>query len=261
LRCFGNREAISKTPHQRNHDMIFAMSAFSLLIGLGATLGLWQVARSAPLNQAGRWVDSGLWVLAAMLVGSRLGYVALRPAYFSAHPGEWAQLWLGGFTVWGAAAGGLLAAALIALIMRRPFLWVLDGVTPLFPPLLVLGWLGCVSAGCAYGPAVAPGSFLSLPSADESGQVLPRFPLQIGAALLLLGYNWALIMLLPKRPRPGRYAGLAGLGLAAVLFIVTALSAEPTPLWGPLSPDGWAALAMGVLSLAVLAISLLRNNR
>ncbi len=249
--------------------MIFPMSAFSLLIGLGATLGLWQVARSAPLNQAGRWVDSGLGVLVGMLIGARMAYVALHPAYYAAHPGEWVQLWLGGYTAWGAAAGGLLAAGIAAALLRRSFLLVLDGMAPLFPPLAILGWLGCTLAGCAYGPAMGPGSpqggheawaWLALPVADESGQVATRFPLQIAAALLVLGYNWALAALLSRRAAPGRYAALVGLGLAGALFGVAALSAEPAPAWRGLSPDGWSAVAIAVVSVGVLILSFVKHH-
>jgi phosphatidylglycerol---prolipoprotein diacylglyceryl transferase len=241
--------------------MIFDMSAFSLLIGLGATLGLWQVARSAPLNQAGRWVDSALGVLVGMLLGARLGYVGLHPAYYAAHPWEWAQLWMGGFALWGAVAGGLLAAVVVAVLLERSMLRVLDTVAPLFPPLAVLGWLGCYTAGCAYGPALAPGAWLGLPAVDESGQVLSRFPLQIFAALVLLGYNWAVMALLPRRSRPGQYAALVGLGLAAVMFCVAALSAEPAPFWGSFTPDAWAALAIGGLSVMMLVIGFLVRKR
>ena len=236
------------------------MSAFSVLIGLGATLGLWQVARSAPLNQAGRWVDSGLGVLVGMLIGARMGYVGLHPAYYAAHPWEWAQLWMGGYTAWGAAAGGLLAAGLLAAALRRSFLLVLDGMAPLFPPLAVLGWLGCSLAGCAYGPVMGPGAWLALPLVDESGQVAARFPLQLLAALVVLGYNWGLAALLPRHTAPGRYAALVGLGLAGALFGVAALSAEPAPVWRGLSPDGWAAVGVTVVSVGTLILSFVKHH-
>lgn len=227
------------------------MIPFSLLIGLGASLGLWQVARGAPINQTGRWVDTGLGVLAGMLLGARAGYVLLRPAYYAAHPGEWLQLWMGGYSAWGAVAGGLLAAGIAALLLRKPLPRVLDAVAPLFPPLAVLGWLGCLLGGCSYGPGLASGAGLALPTVDEWGQVLPRFPLQIAAALVLVGYNWGVAAVLPPRATAGQRAALVGLGLAAVQFFGALLSAEPVPLWNGFSYEAWAALVLGGLSLAL----------
>ena len=77
-------------------NIIKCMSTFALLLGLGATLGLWQVARQSPPRQVGRWVDVGLAVLAGMLLGARAAYVVLHPAYYATHPGEWWHLWQGG---------------------------------------------------------------------------------------------------------------------------------------------------------------------
>jgi hypothetical protein len=116
-----------------------------------------------------------------------------------------------------------------------------------------LGWLGCLAAGCGYGPLLPAGGLLALPAPDEWGQWLPRFPLQIAAALVLLGYNWGVARVLPANARPGRRAALTGLGLAVVQFSAALLSAEALPLWQGLPYEAWAALALAVLSL-LLAI-------
>lgn len=232
------------------------MSLFAILIGAGASLGLWQVARAAPERQAGRWVDAGLGVLGGMLLGARAAYVSQHLTYYTAQPWEWLQLWRGGYSVWGAVPGGLLVAAIIAFLTQQSFARVLDRLAPLFPPLAVSGWLGCAAAGCGYGPALAPGTFLSVPLVDEWGQVLPRFPLQYTAALILLGYNWGITLILPGWMVPGRRAALTGVGLAVVQWIVAVLSAEPVPLWNGLSYDAWGALALAMLSLILAASTL-----
>ncbi len=169
--------------------MIPAMTLFALLIGLGASLGLWQVARSAPLNQTGRWVDAGIGVLAGMLVGARLAYASIHTAYFAERPLQIFAVWQGGLSGWGAVAGGLVAAFGVALLLRQSLRFTLDRLCPLVTPLAVLGWLACGQAGCAYGPRLAATAWLGLPMPDEWGRVLLRFPLQPVAALLLLGYN------------------------------------------------------------------------
>ncbi len=227
------------------------MTSFALLIGLGASLGLWQVARTSPEKQTGSWVDAGLGVLVGMLFGARAVYVALHPAFYAAHPGEWYRLWLGGYSAAGAVAGGLVAALIAALLMRTSFALLLDAVSPLFPPLVVLGWLGCAAVGCGYGPEMGIDSWLAVPVPDEWGQVMARFPLQFSAALIFLVYNWVVAAVLTGRSFPGQRAALVGLGLAGVQFSAALLSAEPVALWRGLSYEAWAALGLGVFSLGL----------
>lgn len=224
------------------------MTSFALLIGLGASLGLWQVARALPSERARRAVDAALVVLIGMLLGARAVYVALHPAYYAAHPGEWYRLWLGGYSAAGAVAGGIVGAALAALWMRISLPVLLDEVSPLFPPLVVLGWLGCAAAGCGYGPALGAWWAPALP--DEWGRVMARFPTQFGAALIFLVYNWCVAALISgRRTFAGQQAALMGLGLAGVQFSAALLSAEPAPLWRGLAAEAWAALGLALFSL------------
>lgn len=233
------------------------MSYFSLLVALGVAFGLWQVRRSAPERQAERWLDGGLGVLAGMLLGARLAYVALHQAYYAERLVEIFQFWEGGFIWWGAIPGGLTAAGLVALWWGAPLSQVLDGLTPLLPPLAVMSWLGCAVAGCGYGPELPAGSWYALLGLDEWGRSLPRFPLQYAAALLLLVYNGLVARFLPRRARPGLRAALTGLGLAMVQFAAARLSPEPAPAWNMLSYDEWAALILAVFSLGLGVAALL----
>ena len=241
--------------------MIPAMSLFALLIGLGASLGLWQVARSAPEDQAGRWVDAGLGVLVGMLVGARLAYGSIHPAYFATRPLEILAVWQGGLSGWGAVAGGLIAAFAAAPLLKQPLRVVLDRLSPLVAPLAVLGWLACGQAGCAYGPQLAPTAWLGLPMTDEWGRILLRFPLQPVAALLLLGYNGLIAVTLTGPLKPGLRGALTGLGLAAVQFGAALFLAEPGPTWYGLVYDAWVALALGVISLGLMGVALWPRSR
>lgn len=236
--------------------MISGMTVYALLIGLGASLGVWQVVRAAPTYQASRWVDASLGVLAGALLGARLAYGSLHPAYYAAHPLELAALWQGGLSAWGALAGGLIAAGAAAALLRQPLLLVLDRLAPLVAPLAVLGWLACGQAGCAYGPQLAEGAWLGLPLPDEWGQTATRLPLQWIAALVLLGYNGGISALLVGSRKTGLYAALTGLGLAAVQGGAALLTAEPGPTWNGWRYDAWTALGLAVLSLGLLAAAL-----
>jgi prolipoprotein diacylglyceryltransferase len=232
--------------------MIPAMTLYALLIGLGASLGVWQVARAVPASQAGRWVDASLGVLAGALVGARLAYGSAHPAYYAAHPLELAAVWQGGLSGWGAVIGGLIAACAAAAFLRQPLLLVLDRTFLLAAPLAVSGWLACGQAGCAYGPRLAESAWLGLTLPDEWGQLAARFPLQWIAALLLLGYNGGIAALLPRPAKTGLRAALMGLGLAAALWAVARFTAEPGPAWNGWLLDAWVALGLAAFSLGLL---------
>ena len=235
------------------------MTAFSFLAGLGATLGLWQVARTAQPQHVRRLADYGLVVLLVSLVGARLFYVAIHASYYAAHLLEAFAFWQGGFAWPGAAAGGLLAAGLLALVKRRSFVWLADGLTPLLGPLAVGLWLGCWQAGVDYGSALPATAWWGVPAADETGTISLRFPLQLLCALGLLLYLWLVDRLTAARPgqkprlerraRPGLRASLSWLGLGLDLLAASLLQADPTPSWGPLRVDTWCAIALVALSL------------
>jgi phosphatidylglycerol:prolipoprotein diacylglycerol transferase len=239
------------------------VSAFSFLAGLGATLGLWQVTRTAQLQHTRRLADYGLLVLLLALVGARLFYVALHASYYSAHLAEALAFWQGGLSWPGAVAAGLMGVAGVALVKRRSFAWLADGLAPLIGPLAVGLWLGCWQAGVAYGATLPPYVLWAIPAPDESGTLSLRFPLQLLSAVFLLVYMWIADRLTAPRtgPKsrqthispPGRRAALFGFGLGLDLLAASLLRADPVPLWGALHVDTWCALGLLALSLAGLA--------
>ncbi len=122
------------------------MNDYSLLVGLGAMLGLWRMARG--VKDAERWLDAGLLALAGALVGGRAGYVALHGSYYAAHVLEALQVWQGGLSAAGALAGGLLGGVggLVLWVLR----WFppggdsagLDRLALMLAPLGAAAWVG-----------------------------------------------------------------------------------------------------------------------
>lgn len=225
------------------------MLGFSLWVGIGASLGLWRIARGAQ-RQPAEWVNTGLFVLLFALLGARLSYVAHNFDIFASRPLEIPMVWLGGLSWPGALVGGLLALGIQVLRYRSPRTgrlspgWLADQLYPLLPPLAVSAWMGCWQAGCGYGPLAPAGAWWGVPSAAEDGQLLPRLPVQIIAALsLLLFFVLLERWVVPLKP-PGRLSGLALIGLMVHLFIFTGLVADPSPNWNGLRADTWIALVM-----------------
>ncbi len=243
---------------------------FSLWIGLGAALGLgWMALKSPaapwlkgrPPGAASRGrpyahLDAGLWALLAGIAGGRAVYVAAAWPYFAAHPVEIPQVWLGGLSGPGAAAGAALGAGLFAAARRAPLAALADALLPLAMCLAISGWLACWQMGCAYGAPVAWG----LPAPDEWGAIARRFPVQLLGALLALA-TFA-ILDASASPLPPRLAArlrgappgvLAGGSLCLLAFETAGLCllrADPAPLLFGLRLDalGWALLATAGLA-------------
>ncbi len=235
------------------------MNSFSLFLALGAALGLYQVYAAAPPKQAAQRVNFAILTLFGALLGARLGYVAMLWGYFRQHPGEILQIWLGGLSLWGALTGAGLTLALLAAVQRVSFASLADVLAPLLPALGAAGWLGCARAGCAYGHPVPAGAWWGLPSADETGLIVRRIPLQEIAALSLVLSYLTLIRRLPPKQQPpsGRLAALYGLIFGAHTLLFSLWIAAPAPRWlFGLFPG---ALAAGLLA-AACALALLAQQ-
>lgn len=223
------------------------MNHYAVLVGLGAALGIWQVMQSAlPALEAKR-ARQGSALLLSALLGARLGYVLLHLSYYRQHGWEALQIWLGGLYWPGAVAGALLALAVIARAGNERLTVLADGLTPLLPPLTILIWLACWTAGCAYG-ATAEGAWWGLPAVDETGVVARRLPLQALAALSLALLYGALELLLHSA-RQGIRASLTLLALMMHTFLFSLLRVDSTLRWGGLRLDSWAALVFALTAL------------
>ena len=234
------------------------MNLFSLLIGIGASLGLMQVARRAPQNQELPWAVSGLLLLAAALAGARLNYVLIHPHLFAGNPWQVAQFWSGGLYWPGAFVGALLLLLIVAFTWRKPLGILVDGLFPLFPPVAVLAWLGCGQAGCAYGKQISDQFIWALPVVDERGLEAYRLPLPFLAAPTLLIAAWRVERLAAGRTA-GVYACTGGLVLALHTLAFSWLRADPYPTLLHLRMDIAAALGLGGLCLlGLLGLGLAR---
>jgi len=223
------------------------VNGFAFLLGIGSALGLLRVSR----QRQGKWLDAGLLVLLGTLLGARLGYVLVHWSYYQAHLAEILALKAGGLSGGGAAVGWAAGLLLAALIHRAPVLRLADWLYPLLPPLAVAGYLGLWLAGVAYGPELPAGVWWALPAPDESGQVLPRWPLQPAAALALLAF-YLLMEYLIRIPRPsGWLFSLAAAWYAAVDLVVSLLRADPLPVWRGMRLDTLGNLVILALCLAV----------
>mgnify|MGYP005849541303 FL=1 len=223
------------------------MNLFALLVGLGASLGMWQVHLSAPPWHRRVYLNAGLLALLGALLGARLFSVAFYWGYYREHVWEIFQLWRGGLSWVGALAGGVLATWLVSRSTRISWKLFADHLSPLLLPLGVMTWLGCWQTGCAYGPLAADWGLPGIATLDETGQLLPRVPLQpLAAACLALLLGWVESRRKAFRC-PGMRASAFGMAFSLHLLLFTAFRADPAPRWFSLRPETWAALVFCLL--------------
>jgi len=209
--------------------MLLTVRLFGWLTGLGASIGLWRVYRASAPADALKNLVSALLVLIGALAGGRAAYVLMHPAYFAANPELGLRFWLGGFNVFGALAGGMLCVGLAALMLKRRVTGMLDLMSRMLLPLGVAIWLGLWGDGVAYGKTLPAGQFGALAAPDEGGLLLPRFPLQLIAALSLAAVLW-LVEHLTRRSKPGLRSGWTGLLLSLHTALLCWYRADPAPL-------------------------------
>lgn len=228
------------------------MNAYSLLIGIGASLAILRVVQNVPRWQAQRWANAGLLALLFALIGARLFYVLIHWGYFHSHLLEIVFLWSGGLFWPGAVLGGLASILVVAARWGTTPLRISDSLAPMVPPLVIAGWLGCWQSGIAYGLPAPVGAFWGVPSQDEVGVIALRFPLQILAAILMLVYAFFLDVRRPRLENEGKHSAwmLFGLGLNVMLFMP--LRADPAPSWWGVSVHVWMAILFFAASLAFL---------
>lgn len=223
--------------------------AFSILLGLGSALGLLWAGWQAQPRHALLVVNAGLVALLGGLFGGRLVYVALRWSYYQSHWEQIPQVFLGGIAWAGAFGGGMIALLAYAGFVRQSPGFLLDSLLPLVGLLSVSAWLGCWLDGCAYGAISS--AWWALPARNEWGMIARRIPVQLlGALLALITFGFA-DWVRPRVKLSGQVALLALAALAAEMFALSFLRADPAPSGWGLHLESWAALSLTAILLLV----------
>ena len=235
------------------------MTAFSLLIGLGASLGLLRVLQTAPASSRTRWLTAGLITQAGALIGARAGFVITNPNYFKTHNVEIVNLSTGGLSWPGALAGALLIGWLSLILLKLPMLEGFDRLSRLLLPLALFTWLGCWQAGIAYGRPLMAGTRWGMLMTDESGMQTLRLPLQPLAAVSLIFLMGTAELLLRNASRPGLKAGMIGLVFSLHALLISIFRVDPVQHWLSYRLDSWAALLFCLVMLVFLIFILARK--
>jgi phosphatidylglycerol:prolipoprotein diacylglycerol transferase len=191
-----------------------------------------------------------VWAVAAGIVGARLFHVVDRFGYYLDNPLEIVMINHGGLAIWG----GLIVGGVVALLAAKreglPLGRLADATVPGLLIGQMIGRLGCIINGDAYGGAtslpwgfvyVNPGAMIPDSLAGIATHPYPVY--EILWDLATLGG----VLLLRRRNIPVGLLFFAYLGAYAVgRFSLTFVREEAIILWGLQQAQLVAALAMAV---------------
>jgi phosphatidylglycerol:prolipoprotein diacylglycerol transferase len=174
------------------------------------------------------------------------------------------QVWRGGLSWTGAVAGAALFVWLYGLRQRERLAPIMDALAWPIVTLGLLGWGGCLAAGCAYGYEAQPGilpAFLTTTAPDLFGLSVLRFATQsVGVAwsVLTLVFLWA-VTRGPSQRWPAGAAGAYALALVALgVFGLSFTRGDPAPLVSGIRLDTIGAALVLVSAAAAWALTVLR---
>ncbi|MBI2860216.1 MAG: prolipoprotein diacylglyceryl transferase [Chloroflexi bacterium] len=131
----------------------FEVRWYSLAIMLAIVSAVFVASRLA--SKKGIAVDEiytlAIWTVIGGIIGARLFHVFDQWGYYSAHPEQILQFQRGGLAIWGALAGGAVALLVVGKLRRLPLLRLLDVMAPALLTAQMVGRLGCIINGDAYG--------------------------------------------------------------------------------------------------------------
>ncbi len=141
----------------------FALRWYSLILLTAIAVALWLTAREAERRGLKKEdiYDAAFWIIIGGILGARLFHVLDHWSdEYAANPIRALYVWEGGLAIWGAMAGGLLAAAAVAWRRGWYFPCFLDAAAPGMVLAQAIGRIACVITGDAMGkPTSGPFGF------------------------------------------------------------------------------------------------------
>jgi phosphatidylglycerol:prolipoprotein diacylglycerol transferase len=245
-------------PLLRVGDGAVRWETVAVAVAIFASVALAGVAATASGLRADDLLFVVLGIVPGAVVGGRLGYVLLHPAFFAEAPGRILDPGVGSLELTLGVVGGTITGCLVALLLDgRPGPWLRAAT---FPMLVVLGAgkLAMVLGGTGQGlptdgePATA---YLGAGPWGSLGPAIPAIPSQaleaLGTVAVILVVGLA-SLLGPLRRADGRLFLLALAGWAVARAIVASTWRDPVVI-GPLRAEQAIDIAVAIGSIVLAA--------
>jgi phosphatidylglycerol:prolipoprotein diacylglycerol transferase len=221
----------------------FTVYLFGFMIAIGSLIGIWLFIREAKRKGLDHklLMDGVLYSLLGGVTGARIFYVLVYdPSYFLANPIEILFIHLGGLSIHGGIAGGLLVGYLFMKRHKVPIWQTLDVVAPSIILALGISRIGCDVFGGPISRALPWGM-------EVHGHYLhPAQAYEFLLDFLLFGYLW---LRLKKVSYTGQVFLHFLIGYMAIRGIVEFFRINPM-VYGPFSVShimSLIAIAIGII--------------
>lgn len=202
----------------------FQLTWHGIFTALALVAALWVVSMQAArlgLDEAAL-TPVIVWGFVGGIIGARLFHVLDHLPDYADQPLRALAVWEGGIAVYGSFIGGIVGGVIAARLRRLPVWQLLDVAAPAMLVGQMVGRLGCLSNGDAWGAptggnygivyshpnALVPPSLLGVPT-----HPYPLYEIVLAAALL--GLLW---LLRDRLDRPGMRFLVAAIGYGAIRF-------------------------------------------
>ena len=199
-----------------------------------------------------------LWAVIGGIVGARLFHVIDKFDYYVINPFQILQFQQGGLAIWGALAGGTVAAIIYTKIRHIPLGRLGDAFAPALLTAHIIGRVGCIINGDAYGGLTnLPWAFIyTHPNALVPPNLfgIPTHPYPV-YEMLWNGIALAVILRLGSRIKKDGMLFLIYLSFYSLgRFVLSFVRQENITLWG-LQQAQVIALLILLSSIAAIVYS------